>query len=304
MQKKDEITIVVTDSGLGGMSVCAGIEAKFALKPKYREVNLIFFNSHAEQGCGYNSMPTLERKAEVFSSALIAMEKKYLPDIILIACNTLSVVYPHTNFGKETKTNVMGIIDFGTEMVLDELKKDKLSRALILGTITTISAGVHIQSLIEKGIPPQRLYGKAMPNLESEIQYDPVSSQVKKMIREYLEQAFGEMNYQGEKVLAALCCTHYGYSKEIFETELNKLTDGKYIVLNPNERMIEAVIRGKDNIENDAVNIKVEVISRAKLDEQERLSISKIIQGQAPLSSKALVNYSYDSNLFEFRKAI
>ena len=35
----------------------------------------------------------------------------------LIACNTLSVVYPHTEFSKSTKTKVLGIVEFRVEQV-------------------------------------------------------------------------------------------------------------------------------------------------------------------------------------------
>jgi glutamate racemase len=120
---KKKITIVITDSGLGGMSVCGGIEDKLKKFKSFEEINLIFFNSLPEKGIGYNSMPTMEVKAEVFNQALISMEDKFSPDIILIACNTLSIVYPHTQFAQVSKTPVLGIVDFGVSMILSELKK-------------------------------------------------------------------------------------------------------------------------------------------------------------------------------------
>ena len=42
---KKKITIVITDSGLGGISILAGIEAKLKETRSFEEVNLIFFNA-------------------------------------------------------------------------------------------------------------------------------------------------------------------------------------------------------------------------------------------------------------------
>ncbi|NUN10776.1 MAG: aspartate/glutamate racemase family protein [Ignavibacteriaceae bacterium] len=302
MMLKDNITIVLTDSGLGGISVCAGIELKLRANPCYKEVNLIFFNSHAEKGSGYNLMPSMERKAEVFDSALEVMERKFSPDIILIACNTLSVVYPLTQFSKKTQTKVLGIIDFGTEIISAELARKPKAKALILGTKTTIGSNVHIDELVSKGVERERLYGKAMPDLESEIQYSPHSSKVKQMIRNYLGEAFKEIDYRGEFIFTALCCTHYGYSREVFEMSLSGLADGKYLILNPNDSMINSVVSDCGEKNYQASRIKVEVVSRAVLDEEERKSISDIIRENAPLTADALVNYINDKDLFYFRK--
>lgn len=71
------------------------------------------------------------------------MEEKYVPDLILIACNTLSVVYPHTEFSKNTKTKVLGIVEFGVEQVLEELKKNPDYDVIITGTNTTIESRDH-----------------------------------------------------------------------------------------------------------------------------------------------------------------
>ncbi|CAG1020141.1 partial Glutamate racemase, partial [Patescibacteria group bacterium] len=146
---KKKITIVITDSGLGGMSVCAGIENKLNEIKAIGEVNLIYFNSHAEKGAGYNSMPSMEVKAKVFDSALRSMEEKYSPDLILIACNTLSVVYSHTQFAQVSQTPVLGIVDFGVSMILSELKDHQNADVIILGTPTTIKSGSHKQKLVD-----------------------------------------------------------------------------------------------------------------------------------------------------------
>ncbi len=66
---------------------------------------------------GYNHFETLERRVRVFDNALRAMDR-FDPDQILIACNTLSVIYSHTPFARETNKKVREIVSHGVEMLL------------------------------------------------------------------------------------------------------------------------------------------------------------------------------------------
>ena len=82
--EKESITIVITDSGLGGLSVLADAAEKFRQHPVFKQVNLVFFNALFTDESGYNGLQTREEKLEVFSSALQSMENLYAPDIILV----------------------------------------------------------------------------------------------------------------------------------------------------------------------------------------------------------------------------
>ncbi len=103
------VRIVITDSGLGGLSVLAELERRLRENPIFESTELIFFNSLYSSSYGYNSMMDLSEKAIVFNNALNSIEENYKPDIILVACNTLSIVYPHTNYAQNPKTEVRGL---------------------------------------------------------------------------------------------------------------------------------------------------------------------------------------------------
>jgi glutamate racemase len=297
---KKKITIVITDSGLGGLSVCAGIEDKLRQTGSYEEVNLIYFNALPEKGKGYNSMPTAEVKADVFNQALISMEKKYSPDIILIACNTLSVVYPLTQFARVSQTPVLGIVDFGVSMILAELKKNAAGEVLILGTPTTIKSGSHKRKLIESGVDEKNIIAEPCPNLESEIQNDPKSQAVEELINVCLSEALRKSDKVNAPIITTLCCTHYGFSIEVFQSSLKKITERESIILNPNELMINSIVLDayKNRFSNSDIN--VQVVSRAIINDNEKETIGSLIKSFAPLSASALNNYEYDPGLFEF----
>lgn len=295
-------TIVVTDSGLGGLSVLAELEKELRSRNHSGRIKLVFFNSLAASDYGYNSMPDMKTKAEVFDSALNSMMNLYKPDLILIACNTLSVVFDETIFSKENRTEVIGIIDSGLEMLYEEALKNTSSSVLLLGTPTTINSHTYKNRLLKKGISEEFIIDQSCPMLETEIQRDPESETVHKMINEFLIQAKNKESKKSEKIIAALCCTHYGYSVKVFDKYLKEVFNNSYSVLNPNKKMTEFVI-GKLSVRRFSVSdISVEVISQVNLKTDEISSISKILEDISPVTASALNNYTLNNSLFHYKK--
>ena len=85
---KDTLSLVITDSGLGGLSICADIVKGLQSRRSYRSVSLTYFNAWPEQDRGYNLLPGMAERIRVFDRALAAM-LRFGPDRILIACNTM-----------------------------------------------------------------------------------------------------------------------------------------------------------------------------------------------------------------------
>ncbi len=121
LRGKDSITVLVIDSGLGGLSVSADIDHRARRTSCYRSIDLVFANALPDAARGYNTMPSMNEKAAVFSEALRGMVAKIHPDAILIACNTLSVVYPHTAFARTADIPVVGIVDIGVVQACPDL---------------------------------------------------------------------------------------------------------------------------------------------------------------------------------------
>src|SRR5512136_624733 len=91
--------IVITDSGLGGLSICTDLERRLRASQAGRKIDLIYVNAWPDAGYGYNDLPNPAARAAVLDKALAAM-MGFRPGLILIACNTLSVLYELTAFAK------------------------------------------------------------------------------------------------------------------------------------------------------------------------------------------------------------
>lgn len=297
---KNKNTIVITDSGLGGLSVQALIAKKF----KYdfnNNLEIIFFNALAEKNYGYNSLTSKKNKLLIFDNALRGM-LKFNPDVILIACNTLSTLYNETEISKNISIPVIGIVESGTEMVLNNIKKVKEFGIIILGTPTTIDSNQHKSALIRFGIEEKKIITQPCKNLETEIQNNPKSKKVKELIKKYLLEATTQIENKSSHQFVLFACTHYGYSNKIFSEEIVNLYGNNFTILNPNEKMADLI-----NFENNSEdyingNLTIKVLSKVKISESQKKNLGALISKNCLQVAAALQNYEYLPNLFHFNK--
>ena len=301
--QEDSITVLVTDSGLGGLSVCADLDARVRQTGAYRNVRIIFANALPESNRGYNRMKTTEEKVRVFDAALHGMAHSFSPDVILVACNTLSVLIPQTKFVTTSSIPVLGIVETGVGMLYEQLSANPASTAVIFGTETTIGAGTHRRLLIERGIDPARLVTQACPNLAGAIETDVQSDRVTASITAFASDAAGRVSPGTGTVLAGLCCTHYGYASGQFQTALEAAGRQTVRIIDPNTRMNDVLFpRGKGRLTDHPV-CTVEVTSRAVIAQEEIASIGGLVESVSPATAAALRAHTVNRDLFPFAPA-
>ncbi|MEE9431999.1 MAG: aspartate/glutamate racemase family protein [Melioribacteraceae bacterium] len=288
--------IIVTDSGLGGLSVHALLDKYLRSLKSIPDVEIIFFNSVAEHNLGYNVMKTESRKLKVFNNALASM-LSFNPDIILIACNTLSVLYSGTQISKSPSIPIISIIDLGVEMILESISQNTKERIIIFGTDTTIKSNKHKLQLIESNVKENKIIIKACKDLESEIQINSNSKRVSELIDICASEALRNITDDVESLIVVLACTHYGYSLPLFQKNLSKKFKGKIKILNPNEKMGSSIEIGNTNSSSPTITNKV--ISRVDISKEEMGSIGLLLKKDSQSVAEALENYILDVNLFE-----
>jgi glutamate racemase len=297
-------TILVTDSGLGGMSVFARIAAHLKKKSPWQDVSMVYFNAWPEQYKGYNHFKTMDQRADVFNNALYAMEN-FNPDMILIACNTLSVIYPFTPYSHDKKTQVSGIVDHGVQLIQKSLISDPDRQVIIFGTPTTIAEKSHQRQLVKMGIDPKRIINQGCTNLAGKIERDPFSQDVSKMIHTNVSKAVSKIKKKpGGRVYAALCCTHFGYCKDLFKTAISGYLKEDVIILNPNKRMADHAISDYEILSHDKTDtfypdIDMKVISRVFWEPERINAYVRLLKDVSPEVVNALAAYEWNPNLFE-----
>jgi glutamate racemase len=298
MTDKDVQTIMVTDSGLGGLSVFAAIAVGLAEKAPRPRVNLVYFNAWPEPDKGYNHYPDMAYKARVFDNALEAMAD-LKPDILVIACNTLSVIYPHTRFCRNTSIVVHDIIGRGVDMTAAALTDHPDTGVILFGTPTTADSRIHAQKLICKGIHPDRIISQGCVNLAGKIERNPFDPDLKNMIQDNVDQAMTKGGFQFPTVAAALCCTHFGYCRALFASAIARHTGTPPLILNPDQGLADQVLsRVSPARGSETSHITMQILSRVPLEEQRIRAYAKLFTPHAPQTADTLKHYRLDPDLF------
>jgi glutamate racemase len=290
-------TILVTDSGMGGLSVFNDIANRLAKDSPWQRVKLIYVNAWPAPLRGYNYFNTIERKIRVFDNALNAMAG-FDPDVILIACNTLSVIYPQTPFCKSSKIRVEGIVDHGVQMIYENLMAEPDSKAIILGTPTTIAARSHETALVRLGVAKDRIINIECPNLAGWIERKPFSETVNEMIRKFVRQGSAALGEFSGNVIAALCCTHFGYRQELFEKAFAEFVRTTVMILNPNVRMARQVFEACDLSRPVSAHIDMHIVSKAVWTKEQVEAYVKLLPKISATTRNALTGYTLDPELF------
>jgi len=279
--------ILITDSGVGGLSVVAYAE-RFVRQSGVKEpVRLTFANAAPENDYGYNSMPSKAVKIETFDRFLNNVTKRYAPDFIYVACNTLSVLLPETPFSLKP---VKGIIETGIESLMRELESDPRSVAMIFGTQTTIDSGAYPRLIKQRGIDESRIVTQACPGLADTISEDREGTKTRAEIKRWVGAGMEKMRDRTRPVVACLACTHYGYRKDVFADAL------KAPVVNPNESAVSDLFASK----GPSHEAQVQFVTRYAIPKTTIEALSYFLNDVSPRTVAAMKNFIHVPELFSY----
>jgi glutamate racemase len=295
------LSLVVTDSGLGGLAIAAGLVRRYLRERPARDLDITYFNALPGVNQGYNRIPDLAGRARMFDRALAGMER-FRPDLILIACNTLSVLYGRTGFARSGRVPVIDIIGYGLDLIQARWQERPESRILVLGTQTTIESGAHAAGLAARGVPAGAILGQPCDGLASAIELGPDRPEVRALIERYLDQAAARCPDRSGPLLAALCCTHFGYSLPVWRQALADRFTGPVTLLDPNQAMVDGVALDLGDTGSGGGRVDLQVVSRAPMDAQEVGAMAAAVEPVAPLAAEALRRYRHDPSLFSIQE--
>ncbi|HKB80526.1 MAG TPA: hypothetical protein VKH35_12510 [Thermoanaerobaculia bacterium] len=291
--------ILVTDSGVGGLSVCAYAERFVRTHGFVEPVRLTFANAAPENDYGYNSMPSREVKLETFDRYLRNVTARYAPDLIYVACNTLSVLLADTPYVRTAAIPVKGIVGTGAAQLGSELERDPRSVAMIFGTQTTIDAGAYPRLLREHGVPASRIVSQACPGLADTISEDRRGEKTNAEIVRWVGAAIEKLPRTDVPVVAFLACTHYGYRKDLFVDALAG-AGMQATVVDPNERAVGALFGEPAGGGGSEINraVDVEFVTRYAIPRSTVEALTFFLSDVSPRTVAAMRNFVHVPDLF------
>lgn len=299
--EQKELTIVMTDSGLGGLSVMADTVEKLRTLNAYKSVRLVFVNALFSTEGGYNSLRTPEEKHRILDSALHRMEELYQPDLILIACNTLSILYPRTTFAQSASIPVMGIVDTGVEMMAERLKPNPEARLILFGTQTTITENTHTLKLTQMGFLPDRIITQACPDLVPYIEKDHSGDETEMLILAYVDEALQKLGGHTSPLYVCFGCTHYGYALELWQNAFSGMGVDVAGFINPNSGMTHIFDRPSVRDRFERTDIETRIISMVPIPEETVSSLGEWLFSRSPDISRALHRHEIIPDLFPWK---
>ncbi len=295
---KPDVTIVVTDSGLGGLSVVADLAARLPRSGIARSARVVFVNALLDDAIGYNDLKDEADKVRVFDAALAAMESRYRPDLVLVACNTLSVFYEKTEHARRGTTETVSIVPMGADLIERTLKETPEATAVIFATKGTIDSGAHRRLLVGKGVPDARIVGQACPKLTGAIERGAHSEETAGRIRGFVEEAIGRLAEKRGPLVVSLNCTHFGYARPLWEETFEKLGYPAVKVLDPNPLMTDLVLREGAPRRYPETKVTVEVVSKTPIPPDVKSALGALLRTTSPATADALQGYTHAPDLF------
>jgi glutamate racemase len=295
---KDGWRIVITDSGLGGLSVCAELEKRLRNAPGNRAIRLVYVNAWPDARHGYNDLPDAASRAAVLDKALAAMAA-FRPGLILIACNTLSAVYELTEFSRAPAVPVAGIIEAGVFLFHRALTLEPRGTLVLFGTRTTIESGEHLRRLTRRGIDARRIFPAACHGLAGAVDRNPDAPALAGLVDECVSRALEGIPVEGP-LYAGLCCTHYFYIADLFRKSLERRAGGGVEILDPNAHFVGSLTSGMEGgrPEGSEADIAIEVVSKVELAEAQRRAVARRLEPVSARTARALIEYTRIPELF------
>jgi glutamate racemase len=286
--------ILITDSGVGGLSVVAYAERFVRTRGFTEPVRLTFANAAPENDYGYNSMPTREDKLQTFDRFLRNVTERFAPDSIYVACNTLSVLLPDTPYFRKAAIPVTGIVETAVGLMKKEIDTDPGSVAIIFATQTTIDAGTYPRLLHERGVESSRIISQACPGLADTISEDREGKKTRAEIRHWVEAAIEKMQRPASPVIACLACTHYGYRRQLFSAAFAEAGITAKVV-NPNESAVDDLFATAAGDQHD---VDVEFVTRYAIPDTTVEALTFFLNEISPRTVTAMRNFVHLPDLF------
>ena len=285
---------MLTDSGLGGLSVLAHLTLKLnegSNIGKRSGLKLVYVNAVPRDGYGYNDMPSRKERISVFGSILDEIYSRYQPDRIFVACGSLSALLEKLPFRLDHPGKLQGINVLSRHMLENAIGKYPGSPVFVFAAPTTISEKIYGRDAIKTADSELKIYEQPCPGLASLISSDSEGEKVEEAICEFCKDALtlwdGSRADSSEGVpIVFLGCTHYSFRAESFVKAFSSLGYPEIQLIDPNPAAAE-MLAGIFREDGTGGHLEVEFLTPYPLPASERNGMGRMLEDLPPQTAAA-----------------
>lgn len=211
-KNRGNLSVAVLDSGYGGLGMFANIQNRLEHGP-FTSFTNAFMNVQTAPGKGLNNMPTLEAKAAYLDQQIRQVVGETAPDLVILACHTLGLIYPHTTYAKQAAeknlTPVLDINHVSVEMMVRGMRDAPNAKMVMMATPTVAESGYFQSQLKGRKIDTQRLVSAPTNYLLESSQRDPSGVTTSTLVNQKVDQVLQHVGDLSTPVLVALNCSQY-----------------------------------------------------------------------------------------------
>lgn len=162
------VTIVVIDSGLGGMTVVDDLTGQLQQGP-FRKVNIVYYNAVPRWDRGFNKLDDISRSA-VLDRILGRIDAEFDPDLVLMTDHTLTSTYPHTAHALDASRTMVDVVSPSVDYITAGLNQYPNAKVVFMGGPVTIKSGLYQRQMEARGIPSSRVLVESCPTLSAAVE--------------------------------------------------------------------------------------------------------------------------------------
>ena len=296
------MNIVITDSGLGGLSVCAQLihllrnySVPVNSDPPSYDIKITYVNAVPSNDLGYNKMSGKQEQIETFEKIISNTVRLISPDNIFVACGTLSVLLNQISPLGDESVKIEGIVSIGIQLLVDNMINIPKAKAIIMATPSTVRNNSFQTVLVNNGIAKNQIVAQSCPNLANEISNDPEGTKVGKSIQYWVKKSLQQLQGKTtDHLILFLGCTHYSYHENMFKMAFINEGFSKLTVLNPKYAAAEKLknyVLSEQSINSVLKNcFSINFLTPYIIPEQEIITLNKLLTPISTETSRALIN--------------
>ena len=276
--------LAVTDSGFGGLSLVARLEAGLA----GAGIDITYVNACPAHTLGYNDMVSEGRKRQTLTNVLNAIDARLRPDAIIVACHTLSALLRLP--GSRPARPLRGMLPTARRLLASAARRQPGQRVLVLASETIVDARPWSDGPEGETNP---LRYRCLPGLASTISGDADGALVEASLARLVD---GLADACPDRVL--LGCTHYSLRvpcfARAFGCDVELLDPVAALARELVPPLIDAAPQG---------SVRVRLLSRYSPPRRETYTLATLLGPWAPRTAAAAVDYILDRELFALAPA-